>query len=81
MPSEPELFYEPRITLLSRPAFVTPEHLPVNWMGDSTDAERLAEFAGRLCYMSQKNPANRETREYLGNIKRQGHGSVLEHAN
>src|SRR5256885_2727034 len=30
--------------------------------------------------MSQKNPANRATREYLENIKKQGHGSVLEHA-
>src|SRR6185312_17057133 len=51
------------------------------WIGDSTDGERLAEFAGRLCYMSQKNPASRSTREYLENIKKQGHGSVLEHAN
>ncbi len=31
--------------------------------------------------MSQKNPAHRVTREYLENIKKQGHGSVLEHAN
>src|SRR5438067_8061942 len=31
--------------------------------------------------MSKKNPAKRDTREYLENIKRQGHGSVLEHAN
>jgi thymidylate synthase (FAD) len=30
--------------------------------------------------MSQRNPAGRTTREYLENIKRQGHGSVLEHA-
>src|SRR4029077_7039880 len=41
----------------------------------------LGEFCGRLCYMSQRNPANRATREYLENIKKQGHGSVLEHAN
>jgi thymidylate synthase (FAD) len=75
-------FYtEPQITVLSRPVFTEPEHLPVNWMGESTDGERLAEFAGRLCYMSQHNPAKRETRDYLENIKRQGHGSVLEHAN
>ena len=31
--------------------------------------------------MSQANPAKRPTREYLDNIKKQGHGSVLEHAN
>jgi thymidylate synthase (FAD) len=76
------VFYtEPRISLLARPLFTEPAHLPVNWLGDSSDGERLAEFAGRLCYMSQRNPAQRETREYLENIKRQGHGSVLEHAN
>jgi thymidylate synthase (FAD) len=76
------LYYtEPRITLLARPVFFEPDHLKVNWLGESTDGERLAEFAGRLCYMSQKNPASRQTRDYLENIKKQGHGSVLEHAN
>ncbi len=79
--TEPTLWYEPRLTLLAKPAFTAPDHLPVNYLGDSTDGERLAEFAGRLCYMSQKNPASRATREYLENIKKQGHGSVLEHAN
>jgi len=75
------VFYtEPKITLLARPSFAEPSHLPVHWIGESTDGERLAEFAGRLCYMSQRNPAGRTTREYLENIKRQGHGSVLEHA-
>jgi thymidylate synthase (FAD) len=77
----PEFFLAPRVTVLSQPSFTEPAHLPVNWLGESTDGERLAEFAGRLCYMSQRNPANRDTREYLENIKRQGHGSVLEHAN
>jgi len=76
-----ELFYEPRVTVLARPQFSEPSHLPVNWLGEHTDGERLAEFAGRLCYMSQNNPAKRPTREYLDNIKKQGHGSVLEHAN
>lgn len=76
-----ELFYEPRLTLLARPQFTEPAHLPVSWLGESSDGERLAEFAGRLCYMSQANPAKRPTREYLENIKKQGHGSVLEHAN
>ena len=73
-------FTEPRLTLLARPVFTEPAHLPVEWLGESTDGERLAEFAGRLCYMSQKNPAKRNTRDYLENIKKQGHGSVLEHA-
>lgn len=74
-------FYAPRITVISRPVFAEPEHLPVNWIGASTDGERLAEYAGRLCYMSQRNPAKRTTHEYLQNIKKQAHGSVLEHAN
>ena len=74
-------YFEPKVTVLARPAFTTPEHLGVNWIGESTDGERLAEFAGRLCYMSQHNPAKRTTRDYLENIKKQGHGSVLEHAN
>src|SRR3954469_3218605 len=80
-PAAPHLYFEPKVTVLSRPSFSTPEHLPVQWQGESSDGERLAEFAGRLCYMSQHNPANRSTRDYLENIKKQGHGSVLEHAN
>lgn len=71
---------EPTVTLIARPQFVEPTHLPVQWKGDATDGERLAEFAGRLCYMSQRNPAGRTTAEYLANILKQGHGSVFEHA-
>jgi thymidylate synthase (FAD) len=80
-PVAPHLYFEPKISVLAKPSFATPEHLPVQWQGESSDGERLAEFAGRLCYMSQHNPAGRSTREYLENIKKQGHGSVLEHAN
>ena len=80
-PASPRLYHEPQVSVLARPAFATPEHLPVKWYGESTDGERLAEFAGRLCYMSQHNPASRSTRDYLENIKKQGYGSVLEHAN
>ena len=75
-----EIFRAPRISLLARPQFIEPAHLPVKWRGDASDGERLAEYAGRLCYMSQHNPVNRSTAEYLENIKKQGHGSVLEHA-
>src|SRR5712692_5989210 len=75
-----EILREPRVTLIARPQFVEPPHLAVKWLGESTDGERLAEFAGRLCYMSQHNPANRSTADYLENIKTQGHGSVLEHS-
>jgi thymidylate synthase (FAD) len=75
-----DILREPRVTLIGRPQFLEPAHLPVGWKGQSTDGERLAEFAGRLCYMSQHNPAGRTTAEYLRNILRQGHGSVFEHS-
>src|SRR2546429_4866949 len=75
-----EVFRAPRVTLIARPEFLEPAHLRVQWQGDASSGERLAEFAGRVCYMSQHNPANRSTAEYLENIKKQGHGSVLEHA-
>jgi thymidylate synthase (FAD) len=75
-----EIFRTPRVTLIARPEFLEPEHLRVQWQGPSSAGERLAEFAGRICYMSQHNPASRSTAEYLENIKKQGHGSVLEHA-
>src|SRR5438093_225589 len=75
-----EIFRAPRVSLIARPQFIEPEHLPVHWLGEASDGERLAEYAGRLCYMSQRNPVNRTTAEYLENIKKQGHGSVLAHA-
>ncbi|MGH7568564.1 MAG: FAD-dependent thymidylate synthase [Gemmatimonadales bacterium] len=75
-----EVFRDPRVTLIARPEFLEPSHLPVQWKGAATPGERLAEYAGRLCYMSQHNPANRTTADYIENIKKQGHGSVLEHS-
>src|SRR6266481_1959177 len=75
-----EVFRAPRVTLIARPEFLEPKHLRVQWQGNASAGERLAEFAGRICYMSQHNPANRSTADYLENIKKQGHGSVLEHA-
>lgn len=42
----------------------------------------LAEFAGRACYQSfhKPNPATASNKDYLANILRQAHESVLEHA-
>lgn len=52
------------------------------------DGEALVEIGGRLCYRSWVPGANanvtkirEESEEYLGNILKSGHGSVLEHAN
>ncbi|MBA3521154.1 MAG: FAD-dependent thymidylate synthase [Gemmatimonadales bacterium] len=75
-----QILRSPRVTLIARPQFIEPGHLPIQWKGEATDGERIAEFAGRLCYMSQHNPAGRTTAEYLRNILKQGHGSVFEHA-
>lgn len=75
------IIYFPKVTVISRPTFIEPEHLKVEWNGEAFDAEQLIEYAGRLCYMSQRNPINRTTAEYIENIKKQGHGSVLEHSN
>src|SRR6201988_2602608 len=75
-----EVFRSPRLSLLARQQFVEPGHLPVKWLGNASAGEGLGEDTGRTCYMSQSNPVNRTTAEYLENIKKQGHGSVLEHA-
>jgi thymidylate synthase (FAD) len=80
------------VTLLARPAFGEAHsaflraHLPpedANWQerGTATDAERLVEFAGRVCYLSfGRHQSPRSNAEYIANLIRQGHESVLEHA-
>jgi thymidylate synthase (FAD) len=50
------------------------------WETDSeVGGERLAEVAGRICYMSFSK-GRKTNAEYLGNIIGMQHGSVLEHA-
>lgn len=78
---ELKIYTFPFVTLLARPQFFEPEHLRTNWVGSSTAGERLAEFAGRMCYLSNHNPKGGSNEEYLTNIMQLGHGSVLEHAN
>lgn len=80
----------PRVTVIARQEFNYPEH--IRWESDSEVAgEVVAEFAGRLCYLSFGEDAGlegghrtiqgRTTNEsYLANILRVKHGSVLEHA-
>jgi len=84
------IFREPRVTLLARQQYVGAPH--IKW-GSDTDVpgEALAEFAGRLCYLSFGEDAGFEgghklitgrtsNRQYLDNILKVGHGSVVEHA-
>jgi len=57
-----------------------PQEFPID--SDITDADLLAEFAGRLCYQSWDRP-NEKTKlnkNYLANIISSNHASVLEHA-
>ncbi len=67
--------------------FLKAEGVP-DWNSDALiDAERLVELMGRLCYRSWKpklNPNVTKVREhnkdYIENILRVKHGSVIEHA-
>lgn len=80
------------VTLLARPVFGEAHraflraHLPpedANWQerGSATDAERLVEFAGRVCYLSfGRHQSPRSNAEYIANLIGHGHDSVLEHA-
>lgn len=84
------IFRAPTLTLLARPQYLGAPH--IEWTSDSpVGAETLAEFAGRVCYLSlgpdagleggHKLIAGRTTnREYLTNILKVRHGSVIEHA-
>lgn len=85
-----QIIRAPRVTVIARQEFVYPEH--IRWRSDSEVAgEVVAEFAGRLCYLSfgedagleggHKTIAGRTSNEsYLANILKVKHGSVLEHA-
>lgn len=84
------IFREPKITLLARQTYMGATH--IQWKSDTgVAAETVAEFAGRLCYLSfgpdagfegghKLIPGRTTNREYLGNILKTRHGSVLEHA-
>jgi thymidylate synthase (FAD) len=83
---------KPKVYVLARPRFEASyqnfldEFLPegaATWRSSegATPAERLVEFAGRVCYMSfgpKQSPAT--TDEYIRKLIRNEHDSVLEHA-
>ncbi len=82
----------PHVDIVARPNFgfeaqnFLNHFLPegeATWRVDptATAAERLVEFAGRICYMSfGSRQSHRTTSEYISNLVRHGHESVLEHA-
>jgi thymidylate synthase (FAD) len=85
-----QIIREPRVTVIARQQFTPPPH--IRWQSDSPVAgEALAEFAGRLCYLSfgedaglegghRTIPGRTTNQAYLANILKTKHGSVLEHA-
>lgn len=88
-------FVSPRVFLVGETCVIQEgllayfEHMGApHWTTDApSDAERVCEVMGRLCYRSFEpglNPNVTRVRQgnaaYLGNIINIGHGSVLEHA-
>lgn len=55
------------------------EHFTDKGDPDYTSLDLLPEFAGRFCYSSWNK--GRDTAAYYENIRSEGHGSILEHAN
>jgi thymidylate synthase (FAD) len=84
------IFREPRVTVLARQQYLGAPH--IRWKSDTdVPAQAVAEFAGRVCYLSfgpdagieggHRLIAGRTTnRDYLANILAVRHGSVIEHA-
>ena len=78
----------PKLYVLARPfpaqdfnKFLAAENL--EWRrSPATDAEQLVEFAGRMCYLSfGARQSNKSNCEYIQNLIKHGHDSVLEHVN
>lgn len=73
------ILHKPQVVLIGWTDFRQPEEYA--WQTDTARAgEKLIEFAGRMCYQSWNNPSGRTNRQYIENLLRQGHLSVLEHA-
>ncbi|HEX6559893.1 MAG TPA: FAD-dependent thymidylate synthase [Longimicrobiales bacterium] len=84
------IFREAKVTVLARQEYVGAQH--IDWHSDTEiPSQTVAEFAGRLCYLSfgpdagfegghRLIPGRTTNSEYLANILKTRHGSVLEHA-
>lgn len=79
---------EPAVYLVGRQQVVADElerfladHEVSHWQTDTeVGGERLAEVAGRVCYLSFARPRPGGNKAYLDHILEVGHGSVIEHA-
>src|SRR5215831_10396067 len=87
-PKDIRVLREPTVYLVGRQVVDDAEldrflsdHGVHTWQTDSEVAgERLAEIAGRVCYLSFARPRPGGNKAYLDHILEVGHGSVLEHA-
>ena len=87
-PKDIRILREPTVYLLGRQSLDPGElerfladHGVSTWQTDTEIAgEKLAEIAGRVCYLSFAKPRPGGNQAYLGHILEVGHGSVLEHA-
>jgi thymidylate synthase (FAD) len=79
---------KPRIYVIGRSHFHVEDFIPflkdegMEWQRTpgATEPEEIVEVSGRVCYMSfgdKQSP--RSNADYIGNLIRQGHESVLEH--
>jgi thymidylate synthase (FAD) len=79
----------PRLFVVARPVldaaaierFLADEGVAWRRSAGATAAEEVVELAGRVCYFSfGERQSPRTNAEYIANLVRQGHESVLEHA-
>jgi thymidylate synthase (FAD) len=76
----------PKIYVLARPSFTDDfetflaDEAQLWKRSPATQAEGLIEFSGRICYMAfGSRQSSKSNGEYIENLIRQGHESVLEH--
>lgn len=77
----------PKLYVMCRPVltdeigeFLASEATSWKTSPEATSPESLAEFSGRICYMSfGDKQSSRTNAEYIANLVDQGHESVLEH--
>lgn len=86
---EPKVFLVGETKLVEEGLQAYLEHIGIpDWTSDAkTDSEKLVEVMGRLCYRSFQPGLNKNVTkirehndEYLANIAKVKHGSVVEHA-
>lgn len=83
-----EMRFNPRIYILARPSFdaatflkfLSAEHHEWRRTPGARGPEEIVEAAGRICYLSfGRNQSPRTNEEFIRNLVRMGHESVLEH--